>query len=152
MSLCAPNHPSKLNHAVALTVLQWWFDLTAVINPTGCLATIPLQLLQTNSQRTMWTLWHKQQNRSQEGSRGPGNQWGGAILCRRFSAFSLGICWLWITLNTRLEDEPDVPASSLGLKRSGHICTERCDKNKRGALFCQLFCKAQQLCYRRRQT
>lgn len=48
-----PNHPSKLNHAVALTVLQWWFDLTAVVNPTRCLATIPLQLLQTNSHRTM---------------------------------------------------------------------------------------------------
>lgn len=74
VTLCASSCPSKLNHAVALTVLQWWFDLTAVINTTECLATIPLQLLQTNSHGTMWTLWHKQQNRSQEGSRGPGNQ------------------------------------------------------------------------------
>lgn len=75
--------------------------------------------------------WYRHWNRSQKGSRVPGNHRGGAASCRQFYALSPGIR-LWMSLNTILADRQDAPASPLRSKGPQHVWTERHDKNKCG--------------------
>lgn len=130
--VCAPNHPSQRHRALAPEGLGG-IDGTRAIAQQFALCPLPRSYCGRIhlEQRRRWPK-HQHSSREEAGGRyAP----GGALVCRRLSALSLGV-------RPALARSGYLAGRRLtGMRGAWHVGTGRCGSNK-GALFCRIFCKA----------